>query len=285
MRRSLRWLGALALVLLVVVTPVGAMAAPGEAAPAAATCTYYRVRAGDTMYGIAARFGVDPWAIARANHITNINRIYVGQVLCIPTGGGTPPPPPAHCPIHYTVQRGDTLTKIAARYGVTVSAIANANHITNVNRIYVGQHLVIPCRGTPPGPPPPGPPPPRGPWAGKYFNNTDLTGSPVLTRNDPAINFNWGFGSPNPQVVTADFFSAHWSRTANFSAGLYRFFARSDDGVRVWVDGQIIIDEWRIQAAAGFYHDLVLNAGNHTIVVEYYEDTGRAEVYVWWEKR
>lgn len=283
MRRLLRSVGALALVMLVVFMPVAAMAAPADAAPAASGCTYYRVRAGDTMTGIAARYHVDPWAIARANRITNLNRIYAGQVLCIPTGGGTLPPP-GQCPIHYTVQRGDTLSKIAARYGVTVSAIARANHITNVNRIYVGQHLVIPCRGTPPPPPPP-PPPPGGPWSGKYFNNTDLTGSPVLVRSDAAINFNWGFGSPNPQVVTADFFSAHWSRTANFNAGLYRFFARSDDGVRVWVDGQIIIDEWRIQAVAGFYHDVVLNAGQHTIVVEYYEDTGRAEVYVWWEKQ
>ena len=282
MRHSLRWLGAIALALLVVFTPLAALAAPVDAAPAAASCTYYRVRAGDTMFGISARFGVDPWVIARANRITNLNRIYVGQVLCIPTGGT--PPPPAQCPIHHTVRRGETLTSIAARYGVSVAAIANANHITNINRIYVGQRLVIPCRGTPPIPPPT-PPPAGGPWAGKYFNNTDLTGSPVLTRNDKAINFNWGFGSPDPQVVTSDFFSAHWSRTANFSAGLYRFFARSDDGIRVWVDGQIIIDEWRVQAVTGFYHDVVLNAGNHTIVVEYFEDTGRAEVQVWWEKR
>jgi len=53
----------------------------------------------------------------------------------------------------------------------------------------------------------------------------------------------------------------------------------------LWVDGANQIDEWREQAVTGFYRDVVLNPGAHTIVVEYFERTGMAEIHVWWEKR
>jgi LysM repeat protein len=77
-----------------------------------APCTnHHRVRYGETLYSIARRYGVSPWAIARANGIYNINLIYAGQVLYIPSGGscgcyqqpcsGYQPPPGAVPPIHY----------------------------------------------------------------------------------------------------------------------------------------------------------------------------------------
>jgi len=265
---------------LMLVTPFAALAAPADPAPAAASCsTYYTVRAGDTLTKIAARYHTDVWALARANGITNLNRIHVGQVLCIP-GGSTPPA----CPITYVVAKGDTLVKIANRFHVSVSGLRAANQIEDINRIYVGQHLRIPCNPPPPTPPTP-PPPSSAPWTAKFYNNEDLSGSPVLTRRDAAINFNWGFGSPAPASVMADHFSVQWSRSASFSGGTYRFYARSDDGVRLWVDGANQIDEWREQAVTGFYRDVVLNPGAHTIVVEYFERTGMAEIHVWWEKR
>jgi LysM repeat protein len=146
-------------------------AAPAVAAPALAADTSYTVQPGDTLFRIALRFGVTVQAIAQANHIVNPDLIYVGQVLTIPTGGGTPPPPgPAPTPTPpppggqtlYTVQPGDTLFRIALRFGVTVQAIAQANNIGNLNLIYVGQVLIIPTGGGSPPPPnpTPGPPPP-----------------------------------------------------------------------------------------------------------------------------
>ncbi len=98
----------------------------------------YTVKSGDTLYKIANLYNVSVSALAKANNITNYNLINVGQVLVIP---GTTPPPAT---VSYTVKAGDTLYSIATKYGVTVTALASANKITNVNLISVGQVLVIP---------------------------------------------------------------------------------------------------------------------------------------------
>jgi putative chitinase len=80
------------------------------------------------------------WAIAQANGIWNVDYIRAGQLLLIPGYA----PAPAPWPGTYIVQRGDTLTAIAWRFGTTVWAIAQANGIWNPNFIYVGQRLLIP---------------------------------------------------------------------------------------------------------------------------------------------
>src|SRR5690606_28378198 len=120
--------------------------------------TTYTVAYGDTLYRISVRFGVSGAAIAHANTIQNSNLIFAGQVRRVPgAGGGTTPPPPSQpggTPSTYTVVRGDTLGRIAARFGTTVSAIASANGITNINLIFVGQVLQIPGGSTTPPPQP-----------------------------------------------------------------------------------------------------------------------------------
>ncbi|GAB4559229.1 MAG: hypothetical protein Kow0047_04980 [Anaerolineae bacterium] len=118
---------------------------------------YHRVRAGETLTIIAARYGVSVWSIAQANGISNINRIYIGQVLRIPTCYA----PPYGGFVHI-VQPGETLGLIAARYGVSVWELARVNGIWNTNYIYVGQRLIIPGYA-PPGPPPYPPYPPYPP--------------------------------------------------------------------------------------------------------------------------
>ncbi len=110
--------------------------------------TTYRVQWGDTLYRIARRFGTTVQAIAALNGIVNPNLIYAGTVLRIPTGPVTPTvtPPPGQVTV-YTVVRGDTLLKIARRFGVTLSAILAINHIPNPNLIYPGQKINIPGGG------------------------------------------------------------------------------------------------------------------------------------------
>jgi LysM repeat protein len=150
MKRS-RWLALVFSVVLVltVVTAVSALS--------------YRVQWGDTLSKIAARFGVSIQSIVTANNISNPNLIYADQLLQIPDGGATPipqtPPPTTPPPTggSYTVKTGDTLSAIARQFGTTVAAIAQANNISNVNLIYVGQVLAIPGGSSSPTPVPPSP--------------------------------------------------------------------------------------------------------------------------------
>lgn len=164
MKRS-RWLALVFSVVLVltVVTAVSALS--------------YRVQWGDTLSKIAARFGVSIQSIVTANNISNPNLIYADQILQIPESGATPvpQPPPGTTPPptggSYTVKTGDTLSAIAHRFGTTVAAIAQANNISNINLIYVGQVLVIPGGGSSPTPIPPPPIPSQNFGLGSQSTN------------------------------------------------------------------------------------------------------------------
>ncbi|ALS76557.1 polysaccharide deacetylase [Planococcus rifietoensis] len=115
---------------------------PGTTAPTPppSTTVKYTVKAGDTLYSIASKYNTTVAAIASANKITNTNLISVGQVLIIPVKQAPPPV----TSVKYTVKAGDTLYSIARKYNTTVTAIAKANNITNVNSLRVGQVLIIP---------------------------------------------------------------------------------------------------------------------------------------------
>ena len=121
---------------MMVVTPVAA-------APAAHGATWHWVVRGETLFSIGRLYNVSPWAIASANRLANPNRVYVGQRLYIPAG--PPHYPPGRCGSYYTVRRGDTLFRIGRAYGVSAWSIARANRIYNMNYIWAGQRLFIPC--------------------------------------------------------------------------------------------------------------------------------------------
>jgi len=106
----------------------------------AASTTTYIVQPGDILSLIARRYNTTVQAIAELNNISNPNLIYVGQRLIIPIAGDSLP---SSTQIH-VVQPGDTLTRIASRYGTTISAIVTANDLTNPSLIFVGQRLAIP---------------------------------------------------------------------------------------------------------------------------------------------
>ena len=121
-------------------------------------------------------------------------------------------------------------------------------------------------------------------WRGEYFANRDLSGTPVVVRDDAAINFDWGSAAP-AVGLPSDGFSARWSRTVSLQEGTYRFFASSDDGVRVWLDDESIIDQWH-EATGVLYHvERTLSAGDYTLRIEYYEDKGAAKVLFWWQRQ
>jgi LysM repeat protein len=269
-----QWLlAALALMIL-------ALAAPASAAPTACGGTHV-VQRGETMYSIARRYDVSVWTIARANGMTNPNRIYVGQRLVIPCYRQTT----GHVHI---VQAGENLTTIGLRYGVSAWAIARANGLTNLNHIYAGQRLTIPGAGATPTKKPTSVPTHSpvsfpGPWTGEYFDNASLSGEPCRTRTDEAIDFNWAYGPPADCMPT-NHFSVRWTGTFHFEEGTYRFYAKVDDGVRVYVDGERIINGWRNGTLRRYTADRAMEASDHTITVEYYDYVQIARGHVWWEK-
>ena len=120
-------------------------------------------------------------------------------------------------------------------------------------------------------------------WKGEYWANRQLSGAPVLIRNDNAVEFNWGRGAP-AVGVPRDEFSARWTRKVEFSPGTYRFTASSDDGLRVYVSDQLIINEWHDSSASQTYTAEVQLSGNRTVKVEYYERAGGAQVQLAWTK-
>ncbi len=118
-------------------------------------------------------------------------------------------------------------------------------------------------------------------WQASYWNNMALAGPPLLEETVENLAYDWGYGSPHPSI-NPDQFSVRWSRTVDLAEADYRFSVTSDDGVRVYVDDRLIIDQWRDQAARTFSSDLALQAGHHQIMVEYYENTGVAKVALSW---
>jgi len=112
------------------------------ASPALAQNSTHVVQPGETLFSIARSFGLTVEQLAAANGITNPALIYVGQVLVIP-GGAPSPTPGTGAPQTYVVQVGDTLYRIALRFGTTVDVLVSLNGLTNSNVLYVGQVLII----------------------------------------------------------------------------------------------------------------------------------------------
>lgn len=121
-----------------------------------------------------------------------------------------------------------------------------------------------------------------GSWTASYWNNRELSGQPILVRQESAIDHNWKGLSPDP-VVNVDNFSARWIRTYNFAAGTYRFKATMDDGMRVWIDGMIIIDDWQDGQVRTAEAEVNLSNGPHKMTVEYYEAGGKAVAGFTWD--
>lgn len=117
-----------------------------------------------------------------------------------------------------------------------------------------------------------------------YFNNETLTGSPTLSREDANIDFNWGTGSSGGSV-TVDNFAVRWtgSLTIPAAAGDVVLAATSDDGVRVWVDNQLCIDNWGPNDSAPTESTVAIKAGqSHRLRVEFLELGGNAIMSLKW---
>lgn len=137
---------------------------------------------------------------------------------------------------------------------------------------------------------PPPPPPvtscpttvPTGAFLGCYYNGTSFQ-TFVGTRNDLVINFDWGSAAPLTGL-NVDNTSIRWEGDFPFEAASYDFSATTDDGVRLFVDGTVLIDKWLNRAPTTDVVRKALTAGTHRIKVEYYEATYGAVAKVSWAK-
>lgn len=135
-----------------------------------------------------------------------------------------------------------------------------------------------------PTPLPPTATPPVYPnWRGEYFANPDLSGAPTLVRDDPAIEFSWGNGSPAP-VLPSDGFSVRWTRVLTFSAGVYLFEATVDDGMRIYIDNALVLDAWAAGPTRTVTATSNVAAGPRNVRIEYFEKTGQATIAVSWNR-
>jgi hypothetical protein len=117
---------------------------------------------------------------------------------------------------------------------------------------------------------------------GDYYDNMDFTVLRV-TRTDPTVNFDWGTGSPDPSIGI-DTFSVRWTGQIEtpFSQ-TYTFYTVSDDGVRLWVNGQLIIDNWTDHAPTENSGTIALTGGQrYTIQMDFYENGGGAVATLSW---
>jgi hypothetical protein len=113
---------------------------------------------------------------------------------------------------------------------------------------------------------------------GQYYDNKDFTALKV-TRTDGTVNFDWGTGSP-ASGVGADTFSVRWTGQVQApTSGTYTFTTASDDGVRLWVNGQLLVNNWTNHAATENSGTIVLTGGQkYSIKMEYYENGAVAKL-------
>src|SRR3989344_3441531 len=127
-------------------------------------------------------------------------------------------------------------------------------------------------------------PPPGTGLEATYFNESNLT-DPGATRVDSTVNFDWGTGPAIPSVIYGNTFSVRWTGhvRAEYSEA-YTFYTRTDDGVRLWVNGQPLVDKWINQGQAVEWSGSInLVAGqSYDITMEYFENTQRAVAQLSW---
>ena len=321
---------------------------------------YYTIKWGDTLSGIAVRYGVSMYALMQANNIVNANFVYAGMILRIPCKGGSSGGTPTYSQwkgeyfnnadlagapsftrndanIAFNWGLGWPNSKLAAdnfsvrwtrvlnftegtfRFSVTVDdgarlfvdnilvidewhTASGATYTADVP-LGTGNHAVrleyYEATGnafayltwarvgatTPSATPIPGATPVASgsAWTGYYFANQFLDDL-KFTRIDPAIDFNWGTDSPGPGVPR-DLWSARWISTQYFpSSGIYEFFAQVDDGVRIYVDNNAVVNDWFDHRGVS-KGTINLSAGPHTVKVEYYDFGREAMITVWWVKK
>jgi len=120
---------------------------------------------------------------------------------------------------------------------------------------------------------------------GEYFDNPDLKGQPVFTRLDDTVNFYWdNTQSPDPRIASTSNYSIRWTGTLTPSvSGNYTLQTYADDGVRLWIDGKEVINDWKPHDVTVDSHKMYMAAGHaYAIKIEYYQGYGNGMIRLAW---
>jgi len=119
-------------------------------------------------------------------------------------------------------------------------------------------------------------------FSAEYFNNVSLSGAPAVQRVDADVDFDWATGSPAP-TIAPDYFSARWTAVIGLPTdGDYTFSVYVDDGVRLYLDGAIVLDAWYPQPPTHHSVTRSVSSGAHELKMEYFEQTGVAVARLTW---
>jgi len=123
----------------------------------------------------------------------------------------------------------------------------------------------------------------RGNYYSSHFSTNAFSGAPTLSRIDPSVNFDFGLGSPDPSI-SVDYFTARWAgQVQALGDDNYTFYTISDDGVRLWVNGQKIIDNWTLHAPTTNSAALSLvGVQKYDVFMEYFENAVSAVAKLYW---
>lgn len=129
------------------------------------------------------------------------------------------------------------------------------------------------------------PAPANGAFTGCYYNNLNLSGSPVLARTDDQILFQW-FNTPPSNALAAGNYSVRWQGDFTFNAGTYTFVVGTTNPVRLSIDGVVVLNRWWSWWDGFDWHGVqqTLSQGTHLVTVEYFDTTGEAAVYTAWQQ-
>ncbi len=118
---------------------------------------------------------------------------------------------------------------------------------------------------------------------GYYYGNTQLSGAPALVRLEPQISFNWGVTGPGAGIP-ATYWSARWiGELLTPTTATYTLFAKTDDGVRIWLDDQLVVDSWAARSAADSTYVFAAIAGKrYKIRMDYWQQAGEETATLEW---
>jgi uncharacterized protein YraI len=173
---------------------------------------------------------------------------------------------------------GQTVTADVVLSGGTHHIQVDYGEITSDAYVFVSFANLASSPSGPVFAPPSTSPVTGGSWTALYYDNANLSGDPVLIQSEDDPSNDWGTASP-AAVVPNDNWSARWTSSQSLTGGRYRVSVRADDGVRIYVNGVLVINEWHGHLPNTYIADVTLPTGLSTFQIEFFDASSFAFLF------